>query len=327
MTKFIGRLFNIGVSRETTRATARAAQVWLPSAELSFDERVELARDDSTYGIIENQQDADVITSKAEGTLSGIVNDDTVGYILNATFGTVVTTGPSDSAYTHTFNIAQSAQHQSLSLTVNEPNATGASSLIFPLLMIDSLDLDFEVGQYPMYSAAFVCNTSSSTTSTVAYTSPDNFKPQDGTVRFSTLYSNVASGTSYAVRKASISISKNIEDDNNIGSVTATDRLNKQVSVSGSVELMYTDREFITNLKSSTTRAMQLKLSNPDKTIGVSTNPSITIKIAKVQLTEVARKIDKDDLVTQTLNFEGFYSFTDSKMIDCVLVNDVTTYA
>lgn len=327
MSKFIGRRFNFGIGKETTRGTAVSAGYWLPRTELTFDEKVEQIKDESTIGVIENQSDASVVKKYAEGSLTGIINDDSIGLVLNATFGSCVTTGPTDSAYTHTYNIQQSAQHQSLTLVVSEPNATGASSLEFPLAVIDSLDLEFAVGEFPTYSIAFMSNAASATSASVSYTAPDNFRPQDGSVRIADTYGNLASGTSYAVRSASLSISKNVEDDHNIGSVAVTDRLNKQVAVSGTLELVYNDREFVEQfLKADIDRAIQLQFTNTDKTIGAATNPSLTIKLAKVKFQEVARSLGNDDIVLQTVNFEGYYSISDAKMVEMVLVNDVASY-
>jgi hypothetical protein len=325
MAKYIGRLYNIGLGRETTRGTARAVQKWLNKTELTFDEKTDLARDESTFGVIENQTDADVVGTKAEGTLSGIIDDDVVGLVLNSTFGTVVSTA-SGTAYTHTFNILQSAQHQSLTITASEPNAQTTSSLLFPLAVVDSLELNFEVGAYPTYSMSFMSNASSSTTATVSYVKPDNFLPQQGAVRIATTYAGLASGTAYSVRTASISVSKNMEEDRNIGSVVATDRLNKQLQVSGTLELVYDSREFVSNLLSDVDRALQIKFTNTGKIVGAATNPSITFNVAKVKFTEVARALSNDDIVMQTVNFEGFYSLTDSKSIEAILVNDVINY-
>jgi len=327
MSKFIGRKFNFGIGREVTRGTAVAAAFFLPTTEISFDEKVEQVKDDGTLGIIENQTDAKVVKKYAEGSLSSIVNDDSFGLVLNATFGSSAVTGPSDSAYTHTFSVLQTAQHSSLTISVDEPNAATTAGLRFPLCMVDSLDVDFEVGQFPMFTMAFMSNVGAVATVTPSYTAPDNFKPQDGVVRIADTYANLATGTSYAVRKASLSFAKNVEDDHNIGSVTVTDRLNKQFQVSGSLEMVYNDREFPTNfLLADLTRAIQIKFTNTDKTIGASTNPSITFKIAKVKFHEVARSIGKDDIVMVTLEFEGYYSISDSKMCEAILVNDVASY-
>ncbi len=327
MAKFIGRLFNVGVGKETTRGTPRVSQYWLPTTDVSIDEKIDQIKYESVLGVIENQSDADISKRFAEGTIAGVIQDDSFGLILNATLGTIATTGPTDSAYTHTFTVGQTAQHQSLTLNVSEPNASGANSKQFPLAMVDSLEMNFEVGAYPTYSMAFVANVTTATTTSVAYTTPFNFKPNQGIVRIADTYSNLATGTTYTVRKASVSISKNLEDDHNIGSQNVTDRLNKQFQVTGSLELVYDNREFIdTFLLTNLTRALQIRFLNTDRTIGSSTNPSLTIRLARVKFQEVAKNVSKDDIVMLTVNFEGYYSQTDSRMIDMVLVNSVVSY-
>lgn len=327
MTKFIGRQFNVGIGKETTRGTPRVSAYWLPVTDVTIDEKVNQVKYDATYGVIENQLDADVVKTYAEGSIQGVINDDSFGLVLNATFGTIATTGPTDSAYTHTFTVGQTAQHQSLTINVSEPNASGSATEQFPLTMVDSLEMNFEVGAYPTFNMAFVSNITTATTSTVAYTVPNNFKPQQGVVRIANTYSNLATGTTYTVRKVSLNVSKNLEDDHNIGSTSTTDRLNKQFAVTGSMELVYDNREFIdTFMLPNLTRAMQVKFTNTDRTIGASTNPSITVRIAKVKFQEVAKNVSKDDITMQTVNFEGFYSATDSRMIDAVLVNSVVSY-
>jgi hypothetical protein len=327
MAKLQGRRFNIGVGRESTRGTGRAVQRWLPTTELTIDEKVEHAKEESVYGVIENQTDADVVKTFAEGSISGLVDDNGIGYILYGALGSISTSGPTDSAYTHTFTVAQTAQIQSLTFTASEPNAQTTASLLFPLVAIDSLDLDFEVGQYPTYSASFTSNVSSATSATVSYTAPNNFRPQDGSIRIATTYGGLASGTTYAVRRASVSISKNVEDDHNIGSTNVTDRLNKQFQVTGSFEIVYDNRTNITEMLANSTRAIQIAFTNTNVLIGASTRPAITIKLAKVKLTEVARNLGKDDIVMATINFEAFYSLSDSRMIDIALVNTVSSYA
>lgn len=325
MAKYIGRQFNKGVSREVTRGTQRVPQFWLNTTELTFDEKVELVKDETTFGVIESQTDASLVKTFAEGSVSGIINDDSFGLVLNATLGTCVTTA-SGTAYTHNFSVQQNAQHQSLCLTTSEPNASGASSRIFTLMAIDSLEMNFAVGEFPSYSFGFMSNVGSSTTSTVSHSAPDNFKPQDGLVRISTTYAGLASGTSYAVKNAKISISKNLEDDHNIGSVVVTDRLNKQFQVTGSLEMVYDNRTNITELIADVDRSLQFRFTNTDKIVGASTNPSLTVNLAKVKLSEVARSIGNDDIVTQVINFEGYYSLTDSRSVEAILINDVVNY-
>jgi len=43
-------------------------------------------------------------------------------------------------------------------------------------------------------------------------------------------------------------------------------------------------------------------------------------------LSEVARSIGNDDIVMQVVSFEGYYSITDTRMVEAILINDVVNY-
>ena len=66
---------------------------------------------------------------------------------------------------------------------------------------------------------------------------------------------------------------------------------------------------------------MRIRLTNTAITLGVASNPRLTIDMAKVKLSEVARDLSNNEIVRQTLTFKGFYSLTDAKSITAVLRN------
>jgi hypothetical protein len=55
MSKGIGRLFQFGIAKETSRGTPEAtATYWIPFSELDFNEKYSLVNDDQSRGIIED---------------------------------------------------------------------------------------------------------------------------------------------------------------------------------------------------------------------------------------------------------------------------------
>jgi hypothetical protein len=104
--KGMGRLVQVGVAKETTRGTAiSSAAYWNPWTDLQLDEKKEFAVDDQSYGIIEDSTQLSEVKKWSEGSLSGNVHDKSIGLILYAMFGGYGVSGPSDSAYTHTFTV------------------------------------------------------------------------------------------------------------------------------------------------------------------------------------------------------------------------------
>lgn len=326
MSKFIGRRFNIGIAKEAVRGTALAAQYWMAKMELNIDDRINFATDDSSVGVIEDGQSQDITNKYAEGSISGRITDASFGLILAATLGSegsvvAVETGVKD----HVYSVGQSAQHPSLTFSVVEANSNSGSGFAYALGMIDQLAIDIEIGKYAMYKLDFRANAGAALSNTASYTNENPFKPQDCIFKTASSLSGLAGASAIQIKKANITIKKNIEDDVVLGTVTPIDRLNRQFSVEGSIELLYNDRTQIdTNMLGDLAVAMRFQFINTAVTIGATSNPTLTMDLAKAKISEVARKIDNNGIVSQTLKFKAFYSLSDAKMIAATLRNTVS---
>lgn len=321
MAKFIGRKVNVGIGKETTRGTAVAPEFWLPKMELEIDDVIEQVINESSVGVIEDAENADIVLKKAEGSLTGRIDDTAFGLWLLATLGKVsapsVVSGET-SVYDHTFSVLQDAQHPSLTISVNDENGDRQ----YPLGMVNSLELNIALGEFATYNVEFQANKSESATLTPSYSLTERvFLPQHGEVKFASDLSGLDSAPAINVKSVSLTISKNIEDDQVLGSVDPVDRLNKQFEVEGTIELLYTDRSYIdTILLGDLAQALRIRLTGTE-TIGNSSNPRLTIDLAKVKLNEVSRDLSNNEIVKQTLNFKSFYSLADAKSITAVLRN------
>lgn len=325
MSKLIGRKYNIGVGKESSRGTAVAPTYWLPKLDLSFDEKIEYATDDSSVGVIEDAQGQDITKKISEGSLTGRIADTSFGMWLLATLGTASAPSSILSAYDHTFTVLESAQHPALTISAIGANENSGNGLRYALAMVDNLEVTFELGKYATYKVGFRGNKSATATNTASFTAENIFLPQHGAVKFATNLAGLSGASVIQVKKATLKFSKNIEDDQVIGTLDPIDRLNKQFSVEGSIELMYEDRSYIdTIMLGDLAKALRIAFTNTDVTIG-STNPAITFDLAKVKLTEVARTMTNNDLMKQTLNFKAFYSIADSSMVSVVLRNTRST--
>lgn len=324
MSKFIGRLADIGIKKETTRGTAEStATFWLPKMSFSYDDKIEQVIDESSYGVIEDSTDAKVVGKFAEGEFEGKIGDKSIGLLLLAALGSVSTTGPAEtSVYTHTFTVQEDNQCDSLTIFQDDPN----QDYSYPLGMIDSLEIDASLGQFVKIMASFRSIVGSTGSHSPSYSAENHFLPQHATLTYATDLSGIGSGTAINIRSVKLTISKNVEDDRKLGSLNPVDILNKQMSIEGTLDLIFNAETFKDFMLADTLKAVRIRLTNTDVTIGSTLNPQLTIDLAKVKFSEFVRNYGNDDIVTATVNFKAFYSIGDSQMVSVELKNTQASY-
>ena len=324
MSKFIGRLVDIGITKEAVRGTAETtASFWLPKVSLSYDDDIEQVHDESSIGVIEDSPNAAITGKYASGDIEGNITDKSFGLLLLSVLGAVSTTGPAEtSVYTHTFSVSEGAQHQSLTLFLNDPN----QDYKYPLAVIDGLELDAMIGKFATYKASFRSKVGATGSFSPSYTAENYFLPQHGSFKYASALSGLTGASAFAIRSVKLKINKNVEDDRKLGSLDPVDILNKQFAVEGSLEFVYNDQTFKTEMLADTAEAVRIRLTNSDVTIGSTLHPQITIDLAKVKFSKFVKKYANNDIVTASVDFKAFYSLSDAKMITVELITTQTAY-
>lgn len=324
MTKFIGRLVDIGIAKETTRGTAETtASFYLPKMSLSIDDGIEQVIDESSVGVIEDSTDAQVVSDFSTWEIEGKIGDKSIGLILLGIFGTVSTTGGGEtSTYLHTYSVDESAQHDSLTIFQDDPN----QDYKYPLAMVDTWEFSAAIGEYCKVTIGGRSKIGSTATIAPSYVAETNFLPQHATLKYASSVAGLGAGTEVNIRTISLSGSKNVEDDRRLGSKSQTDILNKQFAVEGSVELVFDAETFKTQMLADTAQALRITLENTDVTIGSTLHPKLVFDLYKVKWSEFTRNYGNDDIVTATASFKAHYNITDSNMIRAYLTNAQASY-
>lgn len=328
MTVKIGRQFAIGFAKETTRGTAPgSASFWVRHTEIGLQEKFDMAKQEFSIGIIEDGVGADIVKQYVEGDIKMPVTDKAIGLLLYNALGAVTTQAntPETGVYTHTFTVLQSSQHPSLALYVDDP-ASG-QDYTHALAMLNSLEINADIGAYASLSATFKAKKGATATLTPAITSENIFRPQDVTLKQASALAGLTGASAIPVKKLSLKIEKNLEDDDVLGNVAPQDFYNKQLVITGSIEAIYqNESDFKTNALAGTARAVRITLQNAGVIIGTTQNPTITIDLAKAHFEEIAINRGANDIVTQTLSFKAYYSTTDASSISVVVKNTQTSY-
>ena len=323
MGKQIQRLVDIGLSIEATRATAEAApDFWIPKMDLDFIPKVDLAVDNSGLGVIDSRRDSAVVQEYGEGSIGGIVYDESFGVLLALALGTWSSSVASDNAYTHAFTRLNTNAHPSATIFVKDENLDER----YGLAMLSQLTINAVVDDYVKFTAGFLSKAGAATSSTPAYTSENAFLPSHMAVKLAANVGSLAGANETALRSLSLTINKNPETWPELGSIVPADIVNKEFSIEGEMELVYddsTERDFVLE---GTDKAMSIILTNEDVTIGTATNPSLSFEIARASLVDFGRGGGAGDIETQTIRFEGNFDLTEAKTISASLVNEHPFY-
>ena len=315
----LGREYNIGIAKETTRGTPVAPSFWIPRRTFDFEEKREIIFDDQGYGRIEDVTRHRIVSNWAEGTLGGIVGAKSIGLFFLGVLGSVNTTGPdANGIYTHTFSVRQSIQHPSLTISVKDPDASRA----FALAMLKTFRLSIEAGGFAEFESDFMSKKAVSATLTPSYVLEDNFVGGDTTVKFADTKAGLDTAGTVKVTTAEINFNKNLEKDDILGSFDPNDFFNKQFQVELTLTRKMEDETYKGYFKDGTMKAMRLLLSTGS---GASLR-SIQIDLNQVMFTDWSSSRGLDEVVVETITMKASFKLADAEMIGVILKNTQPSY-
>jgi hypothetical protein len=329
--KGIGRLFSIGIAKESSRGTAiGSATYWLSFSDASIEEKFTNVTQDEAYGIIEDSVGQFRVKNWAEGTLKVPLTDQSLPLLLYSQFGAVAnaTHAGESVVYDHTITVGQSAQHQSLTLFIHDP--LSGTDYSHALGVIHKTDFDAELGKFAALSLSVkALKGVSQSAFTPSILSENRFLPQYMTFKYATAIAGLSGATAIPLKSIKLTIDESIEDDEVLGSVAPIDFLNKEFKIDGTLEAIYqnlTDFKNVALATPNVPQAMLIDLKNTDVTIGSAANPEVAITLNQVYFTDYSRPIKIKDLVYQTIKFKATYKIADSAMGKIVVTNTVASY-
>src|SRR3990167_527419 len=319
MSKYIGRRVDLGIGRETTRGAGVAPTFWVPKVDFSFDDKVSVVRDVGSMGSIADSDDAFVTTKYGQGTIKGEVRDKSVGLLLYAMLGSLSTSGPTDSAYTHAFTLSETNQHQSLAFTVVDPNTTE----LYKLCMLNSLELSVTLDNVVQFTAEFMGKRGVTSVATASYSAENKFTKKHLAFKVEANLAGLAAASALSLKSLALTTNKNVATDDVLGTVEPEDFLNQQLSIEGQIVLNYEDETWKGYMVNNTKRALEIVLSNTDVLIGASTRPSLTLRMPYVDFHTWEPNYALNEIVTQTVSFKGNADISGGNKIisTCSLVN------
>jgi len=325
--KGIGRLFSLGIGKETTRGTAVNPSYWIPFSSLDIQEKDEKVLDDATVGVIEDSIGQTIVKQWAEGNWEAPIGDRHFPLLLYAALGAISSALKSGetTVYDHIISVQQGAQHQSLTIGIDDP--LSGQDYKHALGVIQTLEIAYELGKILNYKVTIKAKKGETATLTPSQTAENRFTHKHFTFKLASNQAGLDAASPMNIRSLTLKIEKNIEEDLALGNLSPIDLLNKQLSIEGTLEAIWqNETDFKKAALTATKKAMRLDLVNNDVTIGNSSNPRIKIDLHKVIFKEITRPIKLNDIVMQTLSFKAHYDLSDAKMISVLCNNTVNSY-
>ncbi|GIW70361.1 MAG: hypothetical protein KatS3mg101_1108 [Patescibacteria group bacterium] len=327
MAKGIGRLISLGIGRETTRGTAVTPNFWIPFSDLDIQEKDEKALDEATVGVIEDSVGQTIVKQWAEGKWKAPIGDRHFPLILYATLGTIqsATKSGETTVYDHNISVQQSAQHQSLTIGIDDP--LSGQDYRHALGVISSLEINYELGKILEYGVTIKAKKGEAANLTPSQVAENKFIHKHFTFKMAADQASLDAAQAMNIRSLTLKIEKNIDEDLALGNLSPVDFLNKQLSIEGTIEAVWqNETDFKQAALAGTKKAIRLDLVNTDVTIGTASNPRIKIDLHKVIFKEITKAVKLNDIVMQTLSFKAHYYLSDAKMISVLCNNTVSSY-
>lgn len=325
MGRIIGRLVTLGLGRETTRGTSVAPTYWIPVTEMEYDDKVNYIKNDSGMARIEEVNDSQINEEWAEGSYSGKIYDKSVGMELVGVFGQVPTSvqRTSTGVYDHTYALLNTNAHASLTVGYKEAN----DDLRYTMGMIDTWSMEAVHDNFVRRSVTIKSKKQASSSNTVSITDENEFIPKHISLKLASALAGLDAASAIEIISFNMEISKNVEPLYVMGSTEPDDIANKTFTVTGSFELYYEDQTVRDYVLAATKRAMRIEMLSTTiiGTSGTHT-PALRFDMGKVSMEENSRKLDNNEFVTNTVNFEAQFSIADSTSITARLTNAVVSY-
>lgn len=329
MAKITGGRINLGVARETTRGTCVNPAYWIPWVSLNFEDKVTSINSQEALGRIDDSHEKFVVEKYADGDIEGEVRDDSFGLYLYGLLGAVSSAAVVANSYDHTFTMANTNQHTTLTLTTEDPNQDKQ----FCFAAINTFELNMVLGEYVKYLINFISLGSRDTSADSAKGSfgvENKFRAIDATLKLAANRSGLSGATATSIQSIRFSVNKNVLRKHMLGTVAPDDMINQNFEVEGEFTLPYEDQTYRDLMNDNTYQAMEIQLRNESVTLadGAGVHPTLTITMPRCGFMDWTPDRPKGELAEQTFGFKGYRDHANSEdsIYNIILRNDTASY-
>lgn len=325
MSLWIGRRMAVGVGNESTRGVGVAPTYWLNAKSFSFTDVPDRALSEAGFGGIWGGDQSPKTLERAEGEIEFEVDDQSLGSILKAVFGTISSSVTDTSAYTHTYTLQNDNQHDSLTIHTIDP----IGQLQFELAMVDSFELTVEPNSIVSATVNFISKGSNdSSGQSASYGATKKWIGRNLQFKVASDTSGLTAASKINLKSLNLRIEKNAEVNATLSTVQPEDIVNKRFNITGEITLNYEDRTWLDYVKNGTYRAMRFDLTHDDLAGASTAYYQFRLDLSKCSIEQFDPDFAFDDVVTQQFTFNALFDAggNDNVVNSCYLINQVASY-
>ena len=160
--------------------------------------------------------------------------------MLQAVFGAAISTAAEGADYKHTLSVAESNQHKTFCIQLDDPNG----DLMFEGCMVDTFDLTVTLEEIVGFNCGIKAYPSRDSSFDPASLKELDYKfvPRESEFKVAANVAALSGATAICLKDFTLTVNKNVEYDNCLGSLEAQDILNKGMTIQGALTLNYEDR-------------------------------------------------------------------------------------
>ncbi len=304
--------FGIGASVEATAAP----QEWYPWLSQSLQPKLDRVENESALGVVEKINDSAITGSSVEGTIEGKITGIGIGYPLLGIFGKVTDGVAVSGIYPHTFDVNQSSVPPAITVT----RATPTQVLRHGYATFDTFELSAETNQFVQFSSAIKARDGVESADVfVSPTTQVEFTSKHIVLKYAENVAGIGVAPMVNAKSLKLNLSRPSEMWLGLGSSANPIFDRTTFEASGEFVVRHDDPQVEEDFRSNAIKAMSVKLTNG--------TTSLEFVATKVRFTELESSGDRDEIVTQSINFSCEFDVTVGRTIQAVLKNGKATYA
>jgi len=250
----------------------------------------------------------------------------TTGAGETLTGGTSAATGTgtySTGVRSHLFTVLQTNNHTTYTLYEDDD----VDNISCAYGMLDTLDLTINAGEMVRFESNWKAKKLSGGASTTpAFSSENVFLARHASLKIASTLAGLESATALAVKMGKFSWTKTLTDHQNWGDDDIASIHNQELDLTGEIEALFNSTTLRDYVLDGTKRAARIEITNTDVSIGSgnTTNPKLTIDIARVSFEDWSNKAANGELVYQKMGIQAEYDADNSFMFKVCVRNDTT---